>query len=119
MLEILSLTNRFLHYIKSDCKTAKIQKPLFGHKVLGRSKNAPDNASFVLNADAVVSGGKLYLLCPRFLPSYRVDRILVIDLEAYSVEEVLCLPDAVYNSIAVHEGALYAYNYQGSLDKLN
>ena len=56
---------------------------------------------------------------PRFLPSYRVDRILVIDLEAYSVEEVLCLPDAVYNSIAVHEGALYAYNYQGSLDKLN
>ena len=88
-------------------------------EVLGRSKNAPDNASFVLNADAVVSGEKLYLLCPRFLPSYRVDRILVIDLEAYSVEEVLCLPDAVYNSIAVHEGALYAYNYQGSLDKLN
>ena len=88
-------------------------------EVQGKSINAPDNASFVLNSDAVVSGGKLYLLCPRYLPSYRVDRIIVVDLAVNAVEEVLCLPDAVYNSIAVHEGTLYAYNYQGSLDKLN
>lgn len=74
------------------------------------SKPTKENSAYILHQDAVVSDSSLYILCPRYGKQYLVDRILEIDIKSGQPIRVIRLPEGVYDSIAIEEDSIYAFN---------
>lgn len=83
------------------------------------SRPTKENSAYILHQDAVISGARLFLLCPRYGKQYRVDRILEVDIPSGRPVRVIRLPEGVYGSIALDKDIVYAFNSgRGSLDML-